>query len=157
MTLPGNSPVWANGRRVREYAQKAGEQIVRLTEKNVLPRAILTEKAIENAVMTVLAVGGSVNTVRHLAAIATEAELSIDVTALYEKFGQDIKLLTSVRPNGKYRTEDLEEAGGTAAVMSRLRDFLHLDALTVSGRSLGDNLRAQRSEMATSSIRWTNR
>ena len=141
MTLPGNSPVWANGRRVREYAQRAGEQIVRLTEEKLLPRSILTGKAIENAVMTVLAVGGSVNTVRHLAAIATEAELPIDVTALYEKFGKDIKLLTSVRPNGKYRTEDLEEAGGTAAVMSQLRGFLHLDALTVSGQSLGDNLR----------------
>jgi dihydroxy-acid dehydratase len=113
MSLPGNSPIWANGRRVREYAWKAGEQIVRLTEKNVLPRAIITAEAIENAIMTVLAVGGSVNTVRHLAAIATEAELPIDVVALYEKLGKNVKLLTAVRPNGKFRTEDLEAAGGT--------------------------------------------
>jgi dihydroxy-acid dehydratase len=141
MTLPGNSPIWANGRRVREYAQKAGEQIVRLTEKNILPRDILTPKAIENAIMTVLAVGGSVNTVRHISAIATEAELDVDVVALYEKFGKDIKLLTSVRPNGKFRTEDLEAAGGTAALMNQLRDYLHLDALTVSGNSLGENIR----------------
>jgi dihydroxy-acid dehydratase len=141
MSLPGNSPIWANGRRVREYAQKAGEQIVRLTEKNVRPRSIVTAEAIENAIMTVLAVGGSVNTVRHIAAIATEAELPIDVVALYEKFGKHIKLLTSVRPNGKFRTEDLEAAGGTTALMGQLRDFLHLGALTVTNRSLGDNIR----------------
>jgi dihydroxy-acid dehydratase len=140
MTLPGNSPIWANGSRVKEYARRAGDRIVKLTRDNVLPRSIIDQKAIENAVMTVLAVGGSVNTVRHLSAIATEAELPLDVVKLYEKFGGDIRLLTSVRPNGPARTEDLEEAGGTPAVMSRLREFLHLDALTVTQKTLGENL-----------------
>jgi dihydroxy-acid dehydratase len=141
MALPGNSPIWANGSRVKEYARRAGDQIVRLTEDNVLPRDIITQKSIENAVMTVLAVGGSVNTVRHISAIATEAELPVDVVSLYEKFGNDIHLLTSVRPNGPARTEDFEEAGGTPAVMGRLREFLRLDALTVTRKTLGDNIK----------------
>lgn len=140
MTLPGNAPIWAGGRRLREYAQAAGERIVRLVENDVRPRNILTQNAIENAVMTVLAVGGSVNTVRHISAIATEAELPLDVVALYEKLGDKIKLLTSVRPNGPYRTEDLEAAGGTKGVFSRLKGFLNLDCLTVTGKSVGDNI-----------------
>lgn len=142
MTLPGNSPIWANGRKVKEYAQAAGKKIVELTVKQILPRTIITEKAIQNAVMTVLAVGGSVNTVRHLSAIATEAELPIDVVKLYEQYGKDIKLLTSVRPNGPFRTEDLEKAGGTTAVMNQLREYLNLDALTVTEKTVGENIQS---------------
>lgn len=87
MTLPGNSPIWANGRRLNEYAQAAGGQIVELTRRGLSARKIITEDAIRNAVMMVLAVGGSVNTVRHIAAIATEAELALDVVKLYEDYG----------------------------------------------------------------------
>lgn len=140
MSLPGNSPIWANGRKVKEYAQAAGKKIVELTVRQVLPRSIITEKSIQNAIMTVLAVGGSVNTVRHLAAIATEAELPIDVVKLYEQYGKDIKLLTSVRPNGPFKTEDLEAAGGTTAVMNQLRNYLNLDALTVTEKTVGENI-----------------
>lgn len=140
MSLPGNSPIWANGRKLKEYAQAAGKKIVELTVRQVLPRSIITEKSIQNAIMTVLAVGGSVNTVRHLAAIATEAELPIDVVKLYEQYGKDIKLLTSVRPNGPFRTEDLEAAGGTTAVMNQLRNYLNLDALTVTEKTVGENI-----------------
>lgn len=142
MSLPGNSPIWANGRRLREFALAAGRQIVSLTENDLRPRQILTPDAIENAIKTVLAVGGSVNTVRHISAIATEAELSIDVVGAYETFGDDIPLLTAVRPNGKYRTEDLEAAGGTQAVLARLGNQLALGALTVSGKTLGETIAA---------------
>lgn len=141
MSLPGNSPIWANGRKVKEYAQMAGKTIVELTKNQILSRTIITEKAIQNAVMTVLAVGGSVNTVRHLSAIATEAELPIDVVKLYEKYGKDIKLLTSVRPNGPFRTEDLEAAGGTTTVMNQLTEFLNLDAMTVTQQTIGENIK----------------
>jgi len=144
MTLPGNSPIWANGRRLNEYAQAAGRQIVELTRHGVSARKIITEEAIRNAVMMVLAVGGSVNTVRHIAAIATEAELPLDVVKLYEDYGKSINLLTAVRPNGPFRTEDLEAAGGTPAVMSQLREHLHLDALTVTRQTVGENIRDAR-------------
>lgn len=140
MSLPGNSPVLANSRRLYEYAQKAGERIVGLVNENVCPRDIITKEAVENAIMVTLAVGGSVNTVRHLSAVATEAELDIDVVALYEKWSDRIRLLTAVRPNGPYRTEDLEVAGGTKAVMKRLESHLHLDILTASGKTVRENI-----------------
>lgn len=140
MSLPGNSPVLANSRKLYEYAQKAGARIVSLVNDNIRPRDIITKESIENAIMVTLAVGGSVNTVRHLSAVATEAELNIDVVGLYEKLSDQIKLLTAVRPNGPYRTEDLEMAGGTKAVMKRLDAHLHLNELTVSGNTVGKNI-----------------
>ncbi|WP_213989187.1 dihydroxy-acid dehydratase [Sodalis sp. dw_96] len=140
MSLSGNSPIWANSRRLREYAQAAGKRIVELVEQNICPRDILTAQAVENAIMTVQAVGGSVNTVRHISAVATEAELPIDVVGLYESLSDKITLLTAVRPNGPYRTEDLDVAGGTPGVLSRLKDSLHLDCLTVNGKTVGENI-----------------
>jgi dihydroxy-acid dehydratase len=140
MSLPGNSPVLANSRRLYEFAQKAGERIVDLVNNNILPRDIMTKEAVENAIMVTLAVGGSVNTVRHLSAVATEAELDMDVVATYERLADQIPLLTAVRPNGPYRTEDLEVAGGTKAVMKRLESYLHLDGLTASGKSVRENI-----------------
>lgn len=140
MSLTGNSPVLADSRRLYEYAQKAGERIVSLVHENLCPRDILTKQAIENAIMVTLAVGGSVNTVRHLSAVATEAELDVSVVELYETLSNKIPLLTAVRPNGPFRTEDLEAAGGTAAVMKRLEAHLNLDALTVTGKSIRDNI-----------------
>ncbi|WP_198138244.1 dihydroxy-acid dehydratase [Neobacillus jeddahensis] len=140
MSLPGNSPVLANSRKLYEYAQRAGERIVDLVNEDIRPRDIITEKAIENAIMVTLAVGGSVNTVRHLSAVATEAELNMDVVATYERLSDHIPLLTAVRPNGPYRTEDLEMAGGTRAVMKRLESHLHLDTLTSSGKSIEGNI-----------------
>lgn len=140
MSLAGNSPVLADSRKLYEFAQSAGKRIVELVNENIRPREIVTEKSIENAIMVVLAVGGSVNTVRHIAAIATEAELDIDVVKLYEKLADRAPLLTSVRPNGPHRTEDLEAAGGTRAVMKRLESVLHLDAMTVTGLSVKEIL-----------------
>lgn len=140
MSLSGNSPIWANSRRLMEYAQKAGKRIVELVEQNIRPRDIITAQAIENAIMVVQAVGGSVNTVRHISAVATEAELPVNVVALYETLSDRIKLLTAVRPNGPFRTEDLDAAGGTPGVMSRLKDQLHLSCMTVNGNTVAQNI-----------------
>ncbi|MCI8295427.1 MAG: dihydroxy-acid dehydratase [Lachnospiraceae bacterium] len=74
-------------------------------------------------------------------AIATEAEIKMDVVKTYEKFADTIHLLTAVRPNGPFRTEDLEAAGGCRAVMKRLEGYLHLDAMTVSGKTVGENIK----------------
>lgn len=140
MSLPGNAPVLAESAKLYRYCQKVGERIVEMVEKDEKPREVITKEAIENAIMVVLAIGGSVNTVRHLSAIATEAEIVMDVVATYEKFADQIHLLTAVRPNGPYRTEDLEAAGGCMAVMKRLEEHLHLEAMTVSGKTVGDNI-----------------
>lgn len=140
MSMPGNSPVLANSRKLYEYAQKAGERIVDLVNEDVRPRDIITKEAVENAIMVTLAVGGSVNTVRHLSAVATEAELDMNVVETYERLSDEIYLLTAVRPNGPYRTEDLEMAGGTRAVMKRLESHLHLDIPTACGKTVRENI-----------------
>lgn len=140
MALPGNAPIFSSGSKLKLYAKAAGFNIVDMVKKDRTARQIITKESIENAIMVVLAIGGSVNTVRHLAAIATEAEIDMDVIATYEKYADTIKLLTSVRPNGPYRTEDLEAAGGCNAVMKRIEKFLHTDCLTVNGKTVGQNL-----------------
>lgn len=141
MSLAGNSPLKADGRKLYDYARMAGTTIVELVKNNICPRDIVTEQAIENAIMVVLAVGGSVNTVRHLSAIATEAELDIDVVKMYEKLSAKVPLLTAVRPNGPYRTEDLDAAGGTRAVMKRLETKLNMNLVTVTGPTVGENIK----------------
>ncbi|MGI6052415.1 MAG: dihydroxy-acid dehydratase [Bilifractor sp.] len=141
MSLPGNSPILADSAKLYRYCEMVGKRIVEMVENDEKPRDIITKESIENAVMVVLAIGGSVNTVRHLSAVATEAEIDMDVVATYEKFADMIHLITAVRPNGKYRTEDLEAAGGTQAVMKRLENYLHLDCRTVSGKTVGENLK----------------
>ena len=141
MSLPGNAPILADSAKLYRYCELVGKRIVEMVENDEKPRDIITREAIENAVMVVLAIGGSVNTVRHLSAVATEAEIDMDVIGTYEKFADTIHLLTAVRPNGPYRTEDLEEAGGTMAVMKRLESFLHLDCKTVSGMTVGENIK----------------
>ncbi|MBQ8053367.1 MAG: dihydroxy-acid dehydratase [Lachnospiraceae bacterium] len=141
MSLPGNSPILADSAKLYRYCEMVGKRIVEMVENDEKPRDIITKEAIENAVMVVLAIGGSVNTVRHLSAVATEAEIDMDVINTYEKFADTIHLLTAVRPNGPYRTEDLEAAGGCMAVMKRLEKYLHLDCKTVSGTTVGENIR----------------
>lgn len=140
MTLPGNAPIFSSGSKLKLYAKMAGRNIVEMVKQGRTTRQIITKESIENAIMVVLAVGGSVNTVRHLSAIATEAEIDMDVIATYEKYADKIKLLTAVRPNGPFRTEDLEAAGGCRAVMKQIEPFLHKDCLTVNGYTIGENI-----------------
>lgn len=140
MTLPGNAPIFSSGSKLKLYAKLAGRNIVDMVKEGRTTRKIITRESIENAIMVVLAVGGSVNTVRHLSAIATEAEIDMDVIATYEKYADTIKLLTAVRPNGPFRTEDLEAAGGCRAVMKQIEQFLHKDCLTVNGKTIGENI-----------------
>lgn len=141
MALPGNAPILADSAKLYRYCELVGKRIVEMVANDEKPRNIITKEAIENAIMVVLAIGGSVNTVRHLSAIATEAEIDMDVVKTYEKFADTIHLLTAVRPNGPYRTEDLEAAGGCRAVMKRLEKYLHLDVMTVSGKTVGENIK----------------
>jgi len=140
MSLPGSTPIWAGGRKLREFAYQSGQMILKLIERKITPRMIMTRESFENAVMLDLAIGGSLNAVRHLGGIATEAQVMIDILATFEKYQDRIPLLTRIRPNGRYRIEDLERAGGTRAVMSGLRTKLNLDSFTVSGNRVEENL-----------------
>jgi len=140
MALPGTTPIRAGSAKLFDVARRAGARIVELIAEDLRPRKILTPSALRNAIRVAIAMGASVNVVRHLAAIATEAELDLDVVRCFEELGRDIPQLTQIKPNGSHRIEDLEAAGGTQAVQSRLRERLDLDSVTITGRKLGEVL-----------------
>lgn len=142
MCLPGNSPVLANSERMFEYAKKAGERIVRMVEEDLKPRDIMTPAAFENAAAMVLAASTSINCVRHLQAVADEAELGgqVDMYDLVNKLGPKVPLLVAIRPNGSDRVEALEAGGGGRGLLKRLTTLLRTDAMTCTGRTLGQDL-----------------
>jgi dihydroxy-acid dehydratase len=140
MSLPGGAPVLANGPKMTEFAQLSGERIVEMVLADLRPRQVLTPAAFRNAVAAVLAVSGSINTVKHLQAIATEGNVPVDVFALFEELSRTVPMLTAVRPNGETSIEAFEAAGGARGIMKRLEPLLERDALTVTGRTAGENL-----------------
>lgn len=139
MALPGTTPVLANGPAMWDAVRRAGARIVRMAEEGgPRPREVLTPDAFANAVTVLLALSGSVNTIKHLQAVAVEAECDVDVRGLFERLGPEVPLIAAVRPNGPHGIEDLEAAGGTPAVMRRLAGLLRPDARTVDGRTAGE-------------------
>jgi len=142
LALPGATPVLANSSRMFEFAARSGERIVSMVLEGLKPRDILTPAAFENAVRTALSLSSSINTVRHLQAVAQEAQCPVDVYEHFDRLGQEVPLLAAIRPNGESRIEDLEAAGGTAGVMKRLGPTLKLNAMTVTGKTTGANLEA---------------
>lgn len=140
MTLPGSAPVAASGQRMRDFARQAGRRIVELVNEDLRPRDIMTPAAFSNAMAVGLAVSGSINMLRHLQAVASEGDIDANVYELIDRLGSRVPLLCAVKPNGSERIEQLEAAGGARAVMKRLEPVLNLGAMTVTGRSLGENL-----------------
>jgi dihydroxy-acid dehydratase len=120
-------------------AKETGRRIVGLVREDVKPSRILTPKAFENAIAVDMALGGSTNTVLHLSAIAKEAGLSLPLR-LFDDVSRRVPHLCSMIPGGPYALEDLHAAGGIPAVMKELSPLLHLDAFTVSGKTVGENL-----------------
>ncbi|MBR6950843.1 MAG: dihydroxy-acid dehydratase [Oscillospiraceae bacterium] len=139
--LPGTTPVLANSEKMWSAVSAACRRIVEMVEQDVRPRDLLTEAAFENCVKTVLSVSGSTNSMKHLQAIAKEAKSDIDVFDMFDRFGDEIPLLVGIKPNGPHFIDDLEAAGGTKAVMKQLESLLRTDAMTVSGKTVGENLK----------------
>ena len=100
----------------------------------------MTPGAFRNAVTAILSVSGSINSVKHLQAVAAEAECDVDVYGLFERLADDVPLLTAIRPNGETPIEDFEDAGGTRAVMKQLAALLDTEARTVTGKTVAQNL-----------------
>lgn len=140
MTLPGNAPIRADGPRLHALADAAGARIVAMVTEDLRPRSILTPAALRNAVRFAVATGCSVNVMRHLIAIAVEAECPVDVIAEFERAADCVPMLTRIRPNGPHRIEELEAAGGVRAVMARLGALVDTTAQTASGRPVGELL-----------------
>lgn len=137
MTLPGNAPIRAGSERMFDFASAAGSRIVEMVTEDLRPRDVLTPAAFANAVEVDLAVGGSVNSIRHLAAVATEAELDLDIVRLFEERAVDAALICTVRPNGPSSMDDFEAAGGIRGVMKQLTRRLDTGAKTASGMTVG--------------------
>ncbi len=140
MALPGSAPVAALSDKMMDDVRAAGERIVQMVWDDLRPREILTEQAFENATKAVLAVGGSVNCIKHLQGIAREAESNIDVYAMFERFQHQTPVLAALRPVGEHLIEEFEAAGGARALLAQLQPLLQTAAMTVTGESLEHNL-----------------
>jgi dihydroxy-acid dehydratase len=140
MALPGSTPVRANSEPMWRTVQQAAERIVALVREDLKPRDIMTAAAFGNAVTAILSVSGSINSVKHLQAVAAETECGADVYRLFERLAGQVPLLTAVRPNGETTIEEFEDAGGTRALMRQLKGLLDGGALTVTGQTVAQNL-----------------
>jgi dihydroxy-acid dehydratase len=140
MALPGGAPVAADSPKLLDYARQAGKRIVEMVWEDLKPRQILTRGAFLNAAAVVLAVSGSINCIKHLQAIATEAGLEIDMYEMFEVLGDRIPILSAVMPIGKHTIEQFEAAGGARGVMKQLEPMLETTALTATGKTVAENL-----------------
>jgi dihydroxy-acid dehydratase len=141
MALPGSTPVLANSEAMWRTVAQAGGRIVEMVRADVRPRDIMTPHAFRNAVTVILAVSGSVNTLKHLQAIAVEASCHVDVYDEFERLAPQVPLLSAVKPNGPRRIDEFEAAGGTRALLHQLRSLLDLDQRTVAGSTVRDEVR----------------
>lgn len=140
MALPGSAPVAALSPKMMDDVRAAGARIVEMVWEDLKPRDILGPGAFANAVRAILAVGGSLNTVKHLQAVSTEGGCEVDVYSLFETLGNQTPVLAGVRPVGQHTIEAFEAAGGCRALLRQLQPLLDNDALTATGRNIGENL-----------------
>lgn len=139
MTLTGCANIPAVDARRMAIAQQSGRRIVAMVAEGVRPSRVMTRAAFENAIRVLMAIGGSTNALIHLIAIAGRLGIPLGLED-FDRLARTTPLLLNVKPSGDYLMEDVFYAGGIPAVMAELGDLLHLDALTVSGRSVGENL-----------------
>jgi len=141
MSLPGNSTTAAVSPKLKQIAYEAGVRVMKLWEEGITARKIITNQAITNAIKVCMAVGGSSNTIAHIPAIATEAELSVECAPVYAKASNEIPLLVGVRPNPPMHTmTQFDKAGGLGAIINELKNELYLDTMTVTGKTLRENM-----------------
>ena len=145
LSLPGSSGPPAPWQSRDEYAAASGRAVMALLEKRIRPRQIVTLASLENAARVVAATGGSTNAALHLPAIAHEAGLSFDLHRVAEIF-RFTPYIADLKPGGRYVAKDLHEAGGVPIILRTLLDegYLHGDCLTVTGRTLAENLESVR-------------
>ena len=142
LSLPNSSAQEAVGDAKRDDCRRAGAAVVELVRAGITPADILTKKAFENAITVTIALGGSTNAVLHLLAIAHAAQVRLGLQD-FTRIGKRVPLLADVRPSGRYLMSELIAIGGIQPLMKRLLDagLLHGECLTVTGRTLAENLR----------------
>ena len=141
MSLPGSASVPAIDPRLRDYAVRSGEAVMGLLRNRIRPRQIMTREAFENAITTVMALGGSTNAVLHLLAIAHEAGVQLELED-FDRISRRTPHLGDLKPFGRYHMVDLDRIGGVPVVLRALLDagLLHGDTMTVTGKTMAENL-----------------
>ena len=140
MTLPGSAPVLADSPKMKAFARESGKRIVQMVLEDLKPREIMTPGAFRNAVAAALAVSGSINCIKHLQATAVESSVDIDIFGLFNELGGRIPVLSAVKPNGKHTISEFEAAGGARAVLKQLESLIDTSVMTVTGKTLAENL-----------------
>jgi dihydroxy-acid dehydratase len=141
LSLPGASSIPAVDSSHARMAAASGRRIVDLVWQDVRPRDLLTEAAFDNAIATLMAIGGSTNAIIHLVAMAGRAGIALPLER-FDALARRTPLLANIRPSGKYLMEDFFYAGGLPALLRQLGALLHTGATTVNGRTLADNIAA---------------
>lgn len=141
MSLPGSSSNPAETDEKLDDCYKAGQAVLNLLEKGITPKDIMTKKAFENAIALTMALGGSTNAILHLLAIAHTVDVELDLDD-FERIRQHVPHIADLKPSGQYVMQDLSEVGGVPGVMKLLleKELLHGDCLTVTGKTLAENL-----------------
>lgn len=139
MSLPYCATAPATSSLKIRIAKMSGERVVKMVLEDLKPSKIMTRKAFENAIAVDMALGGSTNTILHLTAVARELGVDIDLS-LFDEISRRVPHVCDIYPGGKYMLEDLDRAGGIPAVMKNISRFLNLENITVTGKSVGENI-----------------
>jgi dihydroxy-acid dehydratase len=140
MTLTGNATVSGSDPLIGRLAYQTGVQVMSLIEEGAKPADLLTMEGFENAIRVFLALGGSTNALIHIPAIAAEREIEIPLS-LFDSLSRETPFLCNVKPSGKYLMKEFDEAGGLPALLKELIPLLHCGTRTVTGRTLGENVK----------------
>ncbi|MDR1025410.1 MAG: dihydroxy-acid dehydratase, partial [Treponema sp.] len=139
LAFPGSALLPALGGDLRDVAARAGEQIVLLARQGLKARDIVTARSFENAILVHAAISGSSNSLIHLPAIAREFGVELDAES-FDRIHRGARYLLDIRPAGRWPARYFHAAGGVPRIMEEIKDRLHLDALTITGKTLGENL-----------------
>ncbi|HEY8147485.1 MAG TPA: L-arabinonate dehydratase, partial [Vicinamibacteria bacterium] len=139
LMLPGGSSIPAADANHPRLASDSGRRIVEMVWEDLKPRDVMTTKAFENAVTVTMSLGGSTNAIIHLIAMAGRAGVPLDLDR-FDALSRRTPVVGNIRPSGKYLMEDFFYAGGLRAAMTRIADLLNTDAITVNGKTLGENI-----------------
>ena len=151
LTLPGGAAIPAVDSRRAALAEAAGRKVVELVERDIKPSDILTGEAFENAIRALHAISGSTNAILHLLAYAGRVGVDLPLD-LFDELCDTTPWLVNLKPAGEFLMEDFYYAGGLPAVLAQISDLLHLDALTVSGATVGENLAAVPTEIVNEDV-----
>lgn len=145
MSLPGTATALATSSKKLRISADAGRRVVELIHEGTTARRIMTESALKNAICVDLSLGGSTNAILHLQAVASELGVDLPIE-VFDELSRRVPQLCTIAPGGPHTMEDLDRAGGVQALMRELSGLLDLDTLTVTGKTMGENIRSAKVE-----------